>query len=167
MSRKSFCGIGLSLFVVFAAVQSAAMAQTPATPTTAPKQHTGSPLIHALRSAHKLLATADHDYDGHRAAAAKEVGNALKDLGYHHKKPQQAATAANGTANNGAVVAKKAAGSGQAATREPQATSDAQMLQAQQILQTALTQMNVSHHPKAAANIKAAICEINKALAIR
>ena len=49
---------------------------------------------------------------------------------------------------------------------EPQATSDAQLREAQQLLQGALTQLN-GKHPKATANVKAAIAEINMALAIK
>jgi hypothetical protein len=49
---------------------------------------------------------------------------------------------------------------------EAQTTSDAQMRQVQQLLQGSLTQMT-ARHPQAAANIKAAIAEIDKALAVR
>jgi hypothetical protein len=155
MRRNSSCIVGLSISLLFAGWASTVMAQT--TPPAKSAAH--AELIKTLRSAHKLLAQADRDYDGHRAKAAEEVHKALKELGYHHKKAQSASTPKNGAA---AKVAHAAAPK----VHEPQATSDAQLRQAQQILQGALTQMS-GKHPKATANVKAAIAEINTALAIK
>jgi 5S rRNA maturation endonuclease (ribonuclease M5) len=100
-------------------------------------------VIEDLHKAHKLLVLADHDYDGHRARAAEEVHKALKELGHaskkHHREPHP---------------------------KEPQSASDAQLREAQQLLQAALTHLS-THHPRAHANVQAAIGEIGKALAIR
>ena len=41
-------------------------------------------VINTLKSAERLLVTADHDYDGHRALAAEEVHRALAELGHRH-----------------------------------------------------------------------------------
>ena len=159
MRRKFFWEIGLSLLVVLAALASAASAQTATTP--APKQPAKAQLVQALKSAHQLLAAADRDYNGHRARAAQEVRKALKELGCHHKTAQ-----AGSTPNNGAVAPKQTASSGQPPVHEPQANSDAQLRQSQQILQGVLKQIG-ARHPKAAADVKTAIGEINAALSVR
>ena len=115
-------------------------------------------LIKTLRQAHELLINADHDYDGHRAKAAEEVHNALKELGHHPKKANT---------GNGAATKPKAAKTGGGKTHESQATSDAQLQQALQLLQGTLTHLNSGKHPKAAAKVKAAITELNTALKIK
>ena len=102
MRRTSFHRIGFSLFVVLVAVESAALAQTVATRRqrgTYPQQTVSvvllqaattstakSQLVQALASARTLLATANRDYDGHRALAAQEVRKAMAALGYRPKK---------------------------------------------------------------------------------
>jgi hypothetical protein len=157
MRRTLVFGIGLALLASLALVSTAmAQATTPVVQGMAQKE-----LIKTLRSAHRLLVAADHDYDGHRAKAAKEVHNALKELGYQHKKVQPASTPANG-----AVVAPKAGRTGQPRVHEPQANSDAQLLEAKGLLQGALTQLT-GKHPTATAKVKAAIAEINTALSIK
>jgi hypothetical protein len=118
-------------------------------------------LVHSLRSALKLLVEADHDYKGHRALAAEEVHKALKELGAHHRKEGTA----GGATTTGSVTAKKSTGTAVSKDGEAQATSDSQLRQAQQILQGALAEM--STHPGAAANVKAAIAEINTALSLK
>jgi hypothetical protein len=115
-------------------------------------------VINTLRTAHQLLTAADHDYDGHRALAAREVHKALKELGHRQTNAQ---TGAAGTAGT-----KKAATVGQTKGNESQANSDAQLRQAQQLLQGVLPQFG-TRHPKAAGNVKAAIGQINAALAIK
>ena len=151
MRRNLNCVIGLLISMFFAGLASTASAQETA----------NAELIKTLASAHMLLVSADYDYNGHRAKAAKEVHNTLEELGYHHKKAKSGLTP-----NNGVVVSPKAAHAGQQKIHEPQATSDAQMREAQQLLQGALTQLN-GKHPNATANVKAAIAEINMALAIK
>ena len=91
MRRNLLLGTGsLIVFLVGLATTSTAVAQTQKAAGVAPAQ---AEAIKALRSAHKLLAEADHDYDGHRAKAAKEVHKALKELGFQPKKAQAAAGA--------------------------------------------------------------------------
>ncbi len=156
MRRHLSCAIGLAISMFVAGWASMALAQaTPGTETA------HAELIKTLRTAHRLLVRADHDYDGHRAKAAEEVHKALKELGYQHKKAQPGSPAANGT-----VASPKAAKTGQAKMHEPQANSDVQLREALQLLQGALTQMK-GRHPKATANVKAALVEINTALAIK
>ena len=155
MRRKLNCVIGLSISMFFAGLASTALAQaTPTTPSAAG-------LIKTLKKAHHLLAHANKDYDGHRAKAAEEVHKALKELGYHHKKAKPGTPS-----SSGAIVAPKVAHAGHPKIHEPQAASDAQLREAQQILQGAVTQFN-GKHPKAAANVTAAIAEINTALMIK
>jgi hypothetical protein len=143
--------------ILFAGLASTALAQT-----TSAKQTSHAQLVETLKSAQRLLVSANHDYDGHRAKAAQEVHNALKGLSYHHHKKVQSGV----TPNNGTAIPPKAAQASQQKVHEPQATSDAQLREAQQLLQGALTQLN-GNHPKTATNVKAAIAEINMALAIK
>jgi hypothetical protein len=161
MRRKSFLGIGLLAFAIVAGLglEVAAWAQVV---TVGPVQgSTKAQVVQALKSAHKLLAAANRDYNGHRAQAAQHVQGALKALGYHPKKARPAASP-----NLAIAAAPRPAVSGKPAVHEVQSTSDAQLRQAQQILAGALTTMSAGH-PKAAAKINAAIAEINVALSIR
>jgi hypothetical protein len=101
-----------------------------------------SAVVAALKSAHTLLVTANHDYEGHRAKAAKEVHQALRALGYH------------------AAVSTASVSTPSSKVHEAQANSDTQLLQAQQILHGVAGQVSTGH-------VARAINEINKALAIR
>jgi hypothetical protein len=151
------CGIGVLTLLMGMAIGSTSSAQS-AVPSSGTTKSEKSELVQELRSAHKLLAVADHDYDGHRARAAAEVHKAIKDLlGTHHPKKAKSGSATTPPVNPPAK---------QPAVHEPQATSDAQLRQAQTILQGVLAELN-AHHPKAAANIDAAIVEINTALKIK
>ena len=139
------CGIGVLTFLFGLALGSTTSAQV--VPTTKAE------LIQELRSAHKLLVEADHDYDGHRAKAAAEVHKAIRELeGKHHSKKPHATVAKTKPAKEPAV-------------HEPQATSDAQLQQAQAILQGVQSKMN--SYPKVTANVTAAITEISTALKIK
>jgi hypothetical protein len=175
MQSNTIRKLGLSISFVLggidlASVNSAQAATTTApsatVPTTTPQVTTvttsaHSGLIQSLHHAHSLLVHADHDYDGFRAKAAEEVHKALIDLGYHHKKSTSPTTVTNGTVTkpSTAVVA-----SGHGKLHEPQGKSDAQLRQALQILVGAQSALN-GKHPKAAANVSAAISNINTALA--
>ena len=108
----------------------------------------GSQVAESLRSAHKLLAEADHDYHGNRMAAMHKVHMALKEMGLE--------PSVRGT--------KGAARSGKSGEHEPQAASDAKLRQAQQILQGVSGTVTSGH---VAAHVKAAIAEINTALSVR
>jgi hypothetical protein len=112
-----------------------------------------------LRQAHKLLAEADHDYDGHRARAAEEVHKAIRELESKHR-PKKVVT------GQSPVVTAKPVKVKQPAVHESQTTSDAQLRQALQLLESAAPEIN-SKHPKAASNVAAAIQELNTALKIR
>ena len=160
MRRKLFSGTGLSIvaFLTGLVLASTATAQTVTPPVREPAN---AAVIKTLISAHKLLAEANHDYDGHRAKAAQEVHEAVMALGHHRHPKAQPGT----TPNNGAGVPPKGGNGGQQKTHEPQSVSDGQLQQAQQLLQAALTQLG--NHPKAAASVKAAIAEINLALSIK
>jgi hypothetical protein len=151
------------------------------------QQTADAQLVTALKSAHRLLLQANQDYAGHRTLAAQNVREALVALGYRSNRKT---TSANSTANaatanttkaaaakaaakahttkSGATKngAKMAAESAQLGAQETQATPGAKMLQAKLILVRALSQMDGSR-PKAVPNVKAAIAEINAALAIQ
>ncbi len=179
MRRKSFfLKMSLPLLAVLVAV-SVASAQTaviPAprqrhahpqqttsvvlVPTAATASTANSQIVQALASARTLLATANRDYEGHRASAAQEVRKAMAALGYRRQKTQAASTV------NAGVAANPGAAAGQGAIRKTQANSDAQLGQARQILQGVLAQTNASR-PKASAHLKAAIVHINTALSLK
>ena len=118
---------------------------SPANGTT---KHTA---LENLRQAHRLLVKADHDYDGHRARAAEEVHKAIRELeGKHHAKKVQT--------GRGPRCRHQAPKVKQPAIHEAQASSDAQLRQALTILQGVQAELN-SRHPKAAANVTAAIAK--------
>ncbi len=50
-------------------------------------------IVQALRSAHKLLAEANHDYQGHRVLAMHRIHMALKELGWAGCSSQPASRA--------------------------------------------------------------------------
>jgi hypothetical protein len=110
------------------------------------KKAVNNQAVQELKAAHQLLAAANHDYNGHRAKAAGEVHKAIRELGHQH---------------DGTIRPAKGGGS-----KEEQALSDAQLLQAQKGLASTLSHLN-SRHPRAHTNVQAAINEINLALASR
>ncbi len=115
-------------------------------------------LVAALHQAHTLLATANHDYDGHRAKAAEEVSHAIHALGGQHHGHHALSTihAAHNIAGGIANVGK---------VHEPQAQSDAQLKQAGQIIASVHSQVPSTH--KASGHIQHALNELNTALKIR
>jgi hypothetical protein len=118
-------------------------------------------VFQALRTAHTLLAEANHDYDGHRALAAKEVHRAIVEL-----RGKKAAPAVVDPAKAAAKAGSKPA-AGAAGQHEPQEVSDGQLRQAQQLLQQALSVVTSAGRGKAAGQIRAAVGEIDAALTIK
>ena len=160
MSRNSLIAVG-TLGVAALAVQSISRAQ-PAQQNQVAGKGQRTEIVTQLRAAHKLLVEADHDYSGHRARAAEEVHKAIHELtGPHQPKPS-----GSGGAPKGAVTANKPSKGSERSDKEPQANSDAQLQQAQSILQSALGEVN-ARNPKAAANVQAAIAEITTALSLK
>ena len=162
MRWNIICGLGFSISSFLGAVNiaSAQAATVPVTATTSAKHAA----LENLRQAHKLLVLADHDYDGHRARAAAEVHKAIRELeGKHHPKKVVSGTTPVPVPT---PIIVKPAKPKQPAMREPQAASDAQLQEALQLLQASTTEIN-SKHPRAAANVAAAIRELNTALKIK
>jgi hypothetical protein len=124
-------------------------------------QHAGKGIAKELHAAKELLEQADHDYDGYRAKAVHHITEALHDLHGHHQngaaksgqKPPHTPKNNNGAGGNGAGHKP----------HEPQANSDAQLQKAAQILAAAEGQLG-SQHPKAHAEVQAAINDIAIAL---
>jgi hypothetical protein len=112
--------------------------------------------------AHKLLANANYDYDGHRAKAAQAVRLAAKELGYHHKKHAQTGSSAAG----GTTTPTKPAHPDRPPVHEDQKVSDQQLAQAQTLLEGVLKQLG-STNAKAATDIQTAINEITAALKVK
>jgi len=120
-----------------------ARAQKGSLPAPAPKAQAGtisndSTEAGLLRQAYGLLSLADHDYQGHRARAMKQIEVAAKHLG----------------------VALRGDGKG----HEAQATSDAQLRSAQSLLAQASNGLKPG---QGLAHVKLAITQLNVALAIR
>ena len=148
--------IGLSISMFFSGWATIAAAQT----TTPVKESAHAELVKTLRHAHWLLVHADHDYGGHREKAVKEVHKALEDLGYQHKKAEPGSTPATGT-----VAPPQTVHGGQPKMHKPQGSSDDQMREARKHLDRTLKHLSAGgKHPKATANVQAAIAEINTAL---
>ncbi len=128
-------------------------------------QHKG--VLMELHAAKELLEHADHDYDGYRAKAVHHITEAIRDLREAHKAHESGTSKAgqpglHAQKNNGN-------GSGQGAGKgagqkhhEPQASSDAQIEKAAQLL--AAAEGKLGSHPKAHAEIQAAISDIAMAL---
>jgi hypothetical protein len=136
--------------------------------TAGTQQTANSQLVTALKSAYTLLLQTGQDYSGHKTLAAQNVRDALAALSTRSSRKANSANSTNSTTNAATVAVKKkvTASTQQLSVQETQAASDAKMLQAKQILQQALTQMDVSR-AKAATSVKAAIVEINAALSIQ
>jgi hypothetical protein len=120
-----------------------------------------APILSPLKQAHTLLEQANHDYQGHRVNAARDV----------HKAIHVLRTGKLPTKKTNPAVAKPKVGTGVGTVKEPQATSDAQMRQAASALQGALALLN--NRPADARAMTAlplvqqAIREIEQALAVR
>jgi|SRR6516165_1388587 hypothetical protein len=93
--------------------------------------------ITLLDDAYATLAQADHDYKGHRVKAMKQIERAVHELG-------------------GKI-------SGKGKGHEPQATSDAQLKAAKELLQQAVPNLT----GKPLKHVNAAIKDIDEALAIK
>jgi hypothetical protein len=164
MRRRVLNLVGCSLIICLAGTvpQSAVPAVVPGAivPTTSSHYQ----VMQSLKAAHRLLSEADHDYQGHRHLAAEEVHKAIEELGHHHHK---SAIVAGSTAT-GVLVAKpkNAAHSPHGKVHESQAESDSQLQQAQRVLESALQRLGAGH-AKAAADVHAAIAQINVALSVR
>jgi hypothetical protein len=94
-----------------------------------------------LAQAYNVLSIADHDYQGHRVRAMKHIEAAAKKLGVSLQ--------GNGTGH------------------EQQATSDAQLRQAQALLQQVSAALASTKHPAVMKQVTAAINELTVALSIK
>ena len=157
MCRNSICSVGrfVAVFLIGMGMLSAGTAEALVVHHTA-KTSADPQIVQALQSAHKVLAGANHDYKGHRVLAMHQIHMALQKLGQ---------TPAASAAKTSAHPARKSAHSAKAAVHEDQAKSDAQLKQAQQILQGISGLSNAKHG--AATHVSAAVREINTALSIR
>jgi hypothetical protein len=134
-------------------------------------------LIESLHSSRTYLTQANHDYQGHRAKALEEVGNAIKMLS--PATSQAKATQAGLASANHAKAANPPASSTPTtsptkASASPisQATSDEHLAEAKQLLQSVESQMantgiNSHQFMQARSSIQIAIRELNLALVDR
>jgi hypothetical protein len=122
--------------------------------------------IAALRTARKLLESADHDYDGHRAAAVKLVSAAIHAL----RPPSSTGAHAKGNAAKGAARAAIANQQQQQAPRMTQAASDGQLKMAMGQIAAVATQLSKASGtaPGAAVTeLQKAVQELQTALSIK
>ena len=110
-----------------------------------------------LHQALSTLAQADHDYQGHRVAAMKEIHLALKSLNVKSAAKRTGSHIANHTPH---VTAKKG-GTGNGT--ESQSVSDAQLQSAQSILQ----QVSGEVSGVTLQHVSAALSQLSTALSIR
>jgi hypothetical protein len=142
-------------------VVSPAAAATPA--SSAAKHAEMHVLLGQLHTAKKLLETAIHDYDGHRAKAVHELHEAIKVLEEHHK----AHTTVTGQPTAPSVKPAQAQ-----VVPQPeitQAQSDAQLRQAANLIQGVQSVLSPSspHHIKAAVHLNDAVKELGIAVSIK
>jgi hypothetical protein len=107
-------------------------------------------VVRELHQVKVLLERADHDYKGHRAAAVKEITQAVHALVPHHK---------------GKGKGKSPMGGG-----EPQALSDAQLREAVKALGKVAAQLSALPGPRAATalgHVGAAVKDLEIALTIK
>jgi hypothetical protein len=149
--RVSVCAsiVGLLAYLVVAGTASAKTAKLVA------NAGDKAQMIGTLESAHRLLASADHDYDGRRAKAMEEIKKAIHELG-GGKEKTVAATA---------MVKEPRMKVAKAHVKESQAASDAKLREALSMISGVGSGMG-SHH-KAAGHVSAAVGHLNAALHIR
>lgn len=119
-------------------------------------------VLDQLRSAHKLLASADHDYDGRRAKAMEEIHKAIHEIEGKHKKIVTTTTPVTTTPAVVATTPKVK----KAKVMESQAASDAKLHEAMDILAGVQGEIS-AHHPKAKSHVDAAMGHLKVALNIR
>jgi hypothetical protein len=116
-------------------------------------------IVQALGETRKLLEAANHDYQGHRAAAVHQVMHAVHLLQHHKHHPNPA--------NLTAALSKQTV----PGNKEAQAASDAQLRQAITNLQVIGPQIqSISsgpHHQHAVQAVNKAITELQTALQIK
>jgi hypothetical protein len=125
--------------------------------------------VAALRQTRALLAQANHDYKGHRAAAVKEITAAIHAL----QPPRTTVAAPKRGPGKGGTPGPKTPGAktgGKTGGNEPQAVSDAQLQQAITQLTTIQSQLasQTGTGPAAAsAAVQKAVQELKTALTIK
>jgi hypothetical protein len=164
--------LGLSAAAAIALVTGASSAfavpQTTAAPKATANASPYAAQIAELRSIRTVLEQADHDYQGHRAAAVKLITAAI-----HALRPPKATTGAHHQAHAGAGTANKGAtphaGAKSTGNSEPQAVSDAQLKQAMNALTVVQGQLasGSGNAATAAAAVQKAVQELQVALSIK
>ncbi len=120
-----------------------------------------------LKSAKKMLETANHDYKGHRAKAVHAIGEAIRELEHQkgagkHVPANPAVAAAKANAHAAAKVANAATPK----VHENQMNSDVQVKAAHQLLLQVQAALGTGNHPKAFTHVQTAIQELETALKV-
>ena len=121
----------------------------------------------ALVQAYTALVTANHDYQGHRAAAAGAVRAALKTIHAGIVKHGSAAQQAAMNQQLASVAAAEQTAKQTPMLKERQAASDAQLAQAQQILIQLQQGLTTTKQQRVLADVNRAIQQIQIALQVR
>jgi hypothetical protein len=121
----------------------------------------------ALVQAYAALVTANHDYQGHRAAAAGAVRGGLKIIEAGIAKHGSAAQQTTMNQQLAAVAAAEQTAKQTPMVKERQAASDAQLAQAQKILAQLQQTLASSKQQRVLAEVNKAIQEIQIALQVR
>jgi hypothetical protein len=120
----------------------------------------------ALRNAYLLLLGANHDYDGHRAKAFKEVKAAFKILDTQIMKagtPQQKDALKK---ENATIAEAEKAAAGAPMAHEPQPKSDAQLSMAKGVLTRLRPVLTKANQKDVLGHVQKALAEIDTALKI-
>ena len=130
-----------------------------------------SPEVRTLRSALVLLRGADHDYKGHRVIAMQKIAEACELLNH---RVGRGGAGVNPPIGGGRAGAGRGGvgrgGAGQNAAKpepEPQGTSDAQLKEAQGIVQSVLSTIPAGSQPAVTVLLKEAVDELGIALSIK
>jgi hypothetical protein len=119
-----------------------------------------------LREAFGLLAAANHNYDGHRLHALREVRHAIEDLDGHVGKLGNASQKALSAKGRKAVADADRQARQIPPANEPQATSNKQLRQAKEILESRRGVLAQYKLTKALGHVNKAIREIGDALVV-
>jgi hypothetical protein len=171
MSKRSpaffFALLGIAALLIATSPAEAQKKRAEKNAEEAAKQQANFKEAEALRVAYIMVAVADHDYDGHRVKAMKQLQEAVKLLDIkvlrHGTAAQKDATIKEDEVD---ALAKEAA-KHTPKLHEGQNMSDAQMKYAGELLLKVRGALVESKHPKVLNHVNEAIKQIDIALKIR
>ena len=172
MRITSFQVLSAAVIIAASAIGVQAANPTTLTPSTVARQKAtaASPEVKTLRSALELLRGADHDYKGHRAIAMRKIEEACHILNGKPIVGVKGNPPTAGVVHAGVGIGSAGKQAGQKTEKpelEPQATSDAQLKQAQGIVQEVLSSIPSGTQPEVTTLLTEAVSELGTALTVK